>query len=47
MILNVDFAPTQYLSIIKTFYMSQINPQKCLHNITFSDQLPYMAGHSL
>ena len=26
--------------------MSQINPKEFVHNTTFSDPLPYIAGHS-
>ena len=49
MILNMDFALklSNYTYIIKTFYMSQMNPKKILLNTTFSVQLPYIAGHSL
>ena len=38
---------TQKSCIIKTFYVSQINPKEFLHNTTFSVQSPYIAGHSL
>ena len=27
--------------------MRQMNPKKCLHNTTFSVQLPHIAGHFL
>ena len=40
-------AQTQYLYIIKTFYMSQMNPTKFLHITTLLVQLPHIAGHSL
>ena len=36
-------AQTKIFYIIKTFYMSKLNPKKCLHNATFSVQLPYIA----
>ena len=41
MILNVDFRSNSVIIIIKTFYMSQINPKIFLHNTTFSVQLPF------
>ena len=40
-------AETQLLFIIKTFYMSHMNPKKFLHNNTLSVQLPYIAGHTV
>ena len=41
----VDFenrlcAQYQQLCIIKTFYMSQMNPKRCLHNTTLLGKLP-------
>ena len=43
---------TQKLYIIKTFYMSQMNPKEFVHNTAYSVQppygiQPYIAGHSL
>ena len=43
-ILKVDFA--HKLSNC-TFYMAQINPEKIVHNTTYSVEPPYIAGHSL
>ena len=45
MIFNVDFELK--LSNFKKFYMPQMNPEKFLHNTTFSVPLPYIDGHSL
>ena len=47
-ILNVHFALKLriYRFFIK-FYMSQMNPKEFVHNTAYSDQLPYIASHSL
>ena len=33
--------------LVETFYMSQMNPEKIVHNTAYSVQPPYIAGHSL
>ncbi len=38
---------TQWLYIVETFYMSQMNPRKFVHNTAYSVLLPYIAGLSL
>ena len=49
---NPDFerricAQARDLQIFKKFNMSQMNPNKVLHNTAYSVQLPYIASHSL
>ena len=38
---------TQWLYIVETFYLSQINPKYFVDNTAYSVQLLYIAGHSL
>ena len=38
---------TQWLYIVETFYISQMNPKDFVHNTAYSVQPPYIAGHSL
>ena len=40
-------AQTQDLQIFKKFNMSQMNPKEVFTYTPYSDQLPYIAGHSL
>ena len=40
-------AQTQDLQILWKFNVSQMNPKEVFHNIAYSVQLPYIAGHSL
>jgi len=35
---------SNHTSLKRTFYMTQMNPKKFLHNTTFSVQLPYIAA---
>ena len=38
---------TQWLYILETFYMSQMNPKEFVHNNAYSVKPLYIAGHSL